>query len=64
MTEWLSAIGPPQGVLFTYIWGLWEDCSDRFPGHPESIETIVVVDEVLAADNDADRLCCCSACCC
>ena len=40
--------GSQEGVLFLYSWGYWNDCSDRFPGHPNSIDTIVKVrlDEV------------------
>jgi hypothetical protein len=29
------------------MWGLWADCSDRFPGHPESIETLAVFSKGL-----------------
>jgi len=28
--------GCQTGVLSIFSWGYWNDCSDRFPGHPES----------------------------
>ena len=35
--------GSQEGVLHTYKWGEWADCSDRFPGHPNSIDAIVAL---------------------
>jgi hypothetical protein len=32
------AVGCQSGVLSIFSWGYWNDCSDRFPGHPESGE--------------------------
>jgi ATP-dependent RNA helicase DOB1 len=29
-------VGCQSGVLSVFSWGYWADCSDRFPGHPES----------------------------
>ena len=52
----LLVCGSNEGVLYTYIWGLWEDCSDRFPGHPESIETVVKVDEDTILTGSSDGL--------
>ena len=39
--------GSQEGVLHTYKWGQWADCSDRFPGHPNSIDTIVALTDDL-----------------
>ena len=35
--------GHQSGVLDIYSWGYWNDCSDRFPGHPGSVDTLVKV---------------------
>jgi WD repeat-containing protein 55 len=46
--------GSQDGVLVVFSWGTWGDMSDRFPGHPESIDTIVKIDEdtVLTGSSD------------
>jgi WD40 repeat protein len=38
-------VGSQGGVLNLYSWGHFEDCSDRYPGHPDSIDCIVPFDE-------------------
>ena len=38
--------GTQSGVLLVYSWGEWANCSDRFVGHPETVEALVKVDEV------------------
>ena len=45
-----------DGVLHTYKWGEWSDCSDRFPGHPESIDAIVAVDADTILTGSSDGL--------
>lgn len=47
-------VGTQEGVLDIFSWGDWGDCSDRFPGHPSSVESMVVVDEdtVCTASSD------------
>ncbi|KAF5843918.1 WD40-repeat-containing domain protein, partial [Dunaliella salina] len=37
--------GCQSGVLGLYSWGYFADCSDRFPGHPESVDALAVFDE-------------------
>ena len=46
--------GTTSGVLNIWSWGHWNDCSDRFPGHPDSVTSIVKYDEssVLTASSD------------
>ena len=46
--------GSQDGVLVIFSWGTWGDMSDRFPGHPESVEAILKVDEdtVLTGSSD------------
>ena len=46
--------GSQTGVLNVFDYGKWEDPSDRFPGHPSSIDALVKVDEdtVLTGSSD------------
>mmetsp|Transcript_20854 Transcript_20854/g.42309 ORF Transcript_20854/g.42309 Transcript_20854/m.42309 type:complete len:215 (-) Transcript_20854:47-691(-) len=44
--------GTQSGNLSIFSWGQWGDMSDRFVGHPQSVESLVKVDE--------DTLCTCS----
>lgn len=46
--------GTQSGVLNIYSWGAMKDCSDRFPGHPESVDALIKFDEdtVLTGSSD------------
>jgi WD40 repeat protein len=46
--------GTTTGVLSVWSWGYWNDCSDRFPGHPDSVTAVVPYDHdtVLTACGD------------
>lgn len=46
--------GSQDGVIVIFSWGTWGDMSDRFPGHPESVEALLKVDEdtVLTGSSD------------
>lgn len=46
--------GSQDGVLVIFSWGTWGDMSDRFPGHPDSVESVLKVDEdtVLTGSSD------------
>jgi len=48
--------GTQEGVLLLFKWGRWEDCSDRFPGHPETIDCMVKVDENTLLTGSSDGL--------
>jgi len=48
--------GTTSGVLNIYSWGYWNDCSDRFPGHPESVTGIVAFDEETVLTGSSDGL--------
>ena len=36
-------VGSQGGVLLLYSWGCWADCSDRAPGHPQSVDALLKV---------------------
>ncbi|TDH65833.1 hypothetical protein CCR75_002055 [Bremia lactucae] len=46
--------GSQDGVLVIFSWGIWGDMSDRFPGHPDSVEAVLKVDEdtILTGSSD------------
>lgn len=46
--------GSQDGVLVIFSWGTWGDMSDRFPGHPDSVEAVLKVDEdtILTGSSD------------
>eukprot|EP00551_Chaetoceros_affinis_P010544 CAMPEP_0203667106 /NCGR_PEP_ID=MMETSP0090-20130426/4002_1 /ASSEMBLY_ACC=CAM_ASM_001088 /TAXON_ID=426623 /ORGANISM="Chaetoceros affinis, Strain CCMP159" /LENGTH=496 /DNA_ID=CAMNT_0050531165 /DNA_START=23 /DNA_END=1513 /DNA_ORIENTATION=+ len=37
--------GTQDGILSVWSWGTWGDISDRFPGHPQSIDALLKIDE-------------------
>ena len=48
--------GSQEGVLSIFSWNTWGDCSDRFPGHPSSIDAILKVDEDTILTGSSDGL--------
>jgi ATP-dependent RNA helicase DOB1 len=48
--------GSQSGVLALWSWGYWNDCSDRFPGHPESVDALVRFDEDTIITGSSDGL--------
>ncbi|KAJ3090819.1 WD domain repeat-containing protein 55 [Quaeritorhiza haematococci] len=51
-----AVVGTQDGVLSIFSWGDWGDCTDRFPGHPSSIESIAKLDESTIATGSSDGL--------
>ena len=48
--------GTQEGVLAVWSWGTWGDVSDRFPGHPASIDAMLKVDEDTLLTGSSDGL--------
>lgn len=48
--------GSQSGILSLYSWGAWNDCSDRFPGHPASVDALVRLDEDTVVTGSSDGL--------
>jgi WD40 repeat protein len=46
--------GTAEGVLAIFSYGTWGDVSDRYPGHPSSIDAILKIDEdtILTGSSD------------
>ncbi|GBG83736.1 hypothetical protein CBR_g37537 [Chara braunii] len=48
--------GTQDGLLLIYAWGTWSEFSDRFPGHPSSVDALVKVDEDTILTGSSDGL--------
>jgi len=48
--------GTQEGVLLIFSWNRWGDCSDRFPGHPETINCLLKIDEETLVTGSDDGL--------
>jgi len=48
--------GTQDGLLLFWTWGEWLNPSDRFPGHPESIESILKLDESTIITGSSDGI--------
>jgi WD40 repeat protein len=46
--------GTGEGVLNVWSWGTWGDVSDRFPGHPNSIDALLKIDENTLLTGSSD----------
>ncbi|KAJ3175642.1 WD repeat-containing protein jip5 [Irineochytrium annulatum] len=54
-----AVVGTEEGVLSFFTFSDWGDCTDRFPGHPGSIDTLCKVDEdaiVTGSDDGSIRV--------
>lgn len=48
--------GTQLGVLLIFSYGKWGDCSDRYPGHPETVDCMLKVDENTILTGSSDGL--------
>lgn len=48
--------GTQQGILSIFSYNQWGDISDRFPGHPQSIDALLKVDEDTVLTGSSDGL--------
>ncbi|CAL4893040.1 unnamed protein product [Urochloa decumbens] len=46
--------GTPSGALLLYSWGYFKDCSDRFLGHAQSVDTMLKLDEETLISGASD----------
>ncbi len=46
--------GTQNGVINFWSWNTWGDISDRFPGHPQSIDALLKVDEDTLLTGSSD----------
>jgi len=49
-------VGTQDGILDIWNWDWWGDITDRFLGHPNSIESMVVIDEDTICTASSDGL--------
>lgn len=48
--------GTQQGILSLFSYNIWGDISDRFPGHPQSIDALLKIDEDTVLTGSSDGL--------
>ena len=48
--------GTQTGSLSVFSWGTWGDISDRFPGHPTSVDALLKIDESTVLTGSSDGL--------
>jgi hypothetical protein len=48
--------GTTTGVLAVWSWGEWDDCSDRFPGHPDAVTSVLRYDGDTVLTGSGDGL--------
>ncbi|DBA90662.1 hypothetical protein WJX77_010677 [Trebouxia sp. C0004] len=48
--------GTQSGVINLYSWGHMDDCSDRFPGHPSSVDALVKYDADTVITGSSDGI--------
>lgn len=46
--------GTPSGALLLYSWGHFKDCSDRFLGHTQAVDTMLKLDEETLISGSSD----------
>lgn len=49
-------VGTQEGILNIFSYGSWGDVSDRFPGHPQSIDALCTIDEETICTGSSDGL--------
>jgi len=49
-------VGSQEGILNIFTYGDWGDVSDRFPGHPQSIDALCTIDENTICTGSSDGL--------
>jgi WD40 repeat protein len=48
--------GTTDGVMLVFTWDRWADCSDRYPGHPETVDCMLKIDESTVLTGSSDGL--------
>lgn len=49
-------VSSQQGILSLFSYNTWGDISDRFPGHPQSIDALLKIDEDTVLTGSSDGL--------
>lgn len=48
--------GTQDGVILMFSWGKWGDCSDRYPGHPQTVDCMYKIDESTICTGSSDGM--------
>ncbi|XP_067136859.1 WD repeat-containing protein 55 [Centruroides vittatus] len=47
-------VGTGEGAINIFNWGEWGNISDRFPGHPESVDRIIAINNNIVCTGSSD----------
>ncbi|CAI2175530.1 11210_t:CDS:2 [Funneliformis geosporum] len=51
-----AVVGTQEGIINLFTWNNWGDTSDRIVGHPQSIDTLVKINEDLVCTGSSDGI--------
>ncbi|KAI8926819.1 WD40-repeat-containing domain protein [Entophlyctis helioformis] len=51
-----ALVGTQSGTLLLFTWNDWGDCTDRFPGHPMSVSSLVKETETTLFTGSSDGI--------
>ena len=46
--------GDGEGTLLLYHWGLWGDCTDRYPAHSDSVDSLLAIGDSVLCTGSSD----------
>ena len=46
--------GDGEGTLLLYHWGLWGDCTDRYPAHSDSVDSLLAIGDSVLCSGSSD----------
>lgn len=46
--------GDGEGTLLLYHWGLWGDCTDRYPAHSDSVDSLLALGDSVLCTGSSD----------
>ena len=46
--------GDGEGCLLLFSWGLWGDMTDRYPSHPQSIDSLLTTSDSVVCTGCMD----------
>ena len=46
--------GDGEGTLLLYHWGLWGDCTDRYPAHSDPVDSLLAIGDSILCTGSSD----------
>ncbi|KAI8893816.1 WD40-repeat-containing domain protein [Globomyces pollinis-pini] len=51
-----AVVGTQSGNILFFSWNDWGDCTDRFPGHPQSVSSVIKASETTLYTGSGDGI--------